>query len=70
MAGKIAIGDYVRIRDLAGHPHIGKVQTLASGNREVFVRLLTGMGVARPRIGVEKIPDTEAMLLKLLENVK
>jgi len=68
MAGKITMGDYVRIRDLAGHSHLGKVQKLGAGHREVFVRLLTGMGVSRKRSAIEKVPDGEAMMLKLLEN--
>jgi hypothetical protein len=64
MAGVISTGDYVRIRDLAGYPHIGKVDFISS-NDTVHVNLLTGLWGNRPKDKVEKLTIGEAMLLKL-----
>jgi hypothetical protein len=63
MAGEVTKGDYVRIRDLAGNPHIGKVDFTTS--KKVRVGLLCGLWASRGYDQVEKLTIGEEMLLKL-----
>lgn len=65
MTSNISKGDYVRIRDLAGHPHIGIVDFFSDDKSWVGVKLLTGLWCHRLVKKVEKLTRGESMLVKL-----
>lgn len=65
MVSEFQKGDYVRIFDLAGYPHIGKIEYFFRKRNLVSIVLLSGLWANRQPDKIQKLTDGELMLLKL-----